>query len=53
LGGWITDNASWHWCFFINLPIGLAATFLVTTFLHDPPDQRRRTGQVDWLGISL
>jgi DHA2 family multidrug resistance protein len=53
LGGWITDNASWHWCFFINLPIGLAAAFLVTTFLHDPPDQRRRTGSVDWLGISL
>src|SRR4051812_20544928 len=25
LGGWITDNASWHWCFFINLPIGLAS----------------------------
>ena len=24
LGGWITDNASWHWCFFINLPIGIA-----------------------------
>ena len=53
LGGWITDNATWHWCFFINLPIGLASAFLVTTFLHDPPDQRRRTGSVDWLGIGL
>ena len=53
LGGWITDNASWHWCFFINVPIGLASAFLVTTFLHDAPDQRRRTGSVDWLGIGL
>ena len=37
LGGWITDNASWHWCFFINLPIGIVSAFLVVTFLHDPP----------------
>src|SRR5262245_30391982 len=37
LGGWITDNSSWHWCFFINVPIGIASTFLVVTFLHDPP----------------
>ncbi|HWB17751.1 MAG TPA: DHA2 family efflux MFS transporter permease subunit [Vicinamibacterales bacterium] len=53
LGGYITDNASWHWCFFINLPIGLASAFLVQTFLHDPPNHQRRTGPVDWLGISL
>ena len=53
LGGWITDNASWHWCFFINLPIGLISAFLVVTFLHDPPGQARRTGAVDWLGIAL
>jgi len=53
LGGWITDNASWHWCFFINIPIGAASAFLVTTFLHDPPNQQRRTGPVDWIGIVL
>lgn len=53
LGGWITDNASWHWCFFINLPIGLVSAFLVVTFLHDPPTQHRRAGDVDWLGIAL
>ncbi len=53
LGGYITDNASWHWCFFINLPIGIASAFLVTTFLHDPPNQVLRTGSVDWLGIVL
>jgi MFS transporter, DHA2 family, multidrug resistance protein len=53
LGGWITDNASWHWCFFINLPIGLVSAFLVLTFLHDPPGQRLRTGPVDWAGIAM
>jgi DHA2 family multidrug resistance protein len=53
LGGWITDNYSWSWCFFINVPIGIASAFLVSTFLKDPPDQEKRRGQVDWLGISL
>lgn len=53
LGGYITDNASWHWCFFINLPIGLLSAFLVVTFLHDPPFQQRRSGPIDWIGIVL
>ena len=52
LGGWITDNYQWHWCFFINVPIGIVSTFLVSNFLRDPPGERHR-GQVDWLGISL
>jgi MFS transporter, DHA2 family, multidrug resistance protein len=53
LGGWITDNYSWSWCFYINIPIGIASTFLVTTFLKDPPGHARSRGKVDWLGISL
>jgi DHA2 family multidrug resistance protein len=53
LGGWITDNYSWSWCFFINVPIGIISAFLVSTFLKDPPDQMRRRGEVDWLGITL
>lgn len=53
LGGWITDNYTWNWCFFINVPIGIASAYLVTTFLHDPPQHQRRSGSVDWLGISL
>jgi DHA2 family multidrug resistance protein len=53
LGGWITDNYSWSWCFFINVPIGIASVFLVSTFLKDPPDQQRRRGEVDWFGIIL
>jgi DHA2 family multidrug resistance protein len=53
LGGWITDNYQWHWCFFINIPIGIAATFLVSTFLKDPPGSTRHARPVDWAGISL
>ena len=53
LGGWITDNYTWNWCFFINVPIAMASTFLVSTFLKDPPGQKRRTGGVDWFGITL
>src|SRR6188474_1682053 len=53
LGGWITDNYQWHWCFFINIPIGIASTFLVTTFLKDPPGSTRHARPVDWAGISL
>jgi DHA2 family multidrug resistance protein len=53
LGGWITDNYQWHWCFFINIPIGVASTFLVGTFLKDPPGSTRQARPVDWAGISL
>jgi DHA2 family multidrug resistance protein len=53
LGGWITDNYTWNWCFFINVPIGIAAMFLVSTFLHDAPDQQANRNPVDWIGIGL
>src|SRR5262249_39959215 len=53
LGGWITDNYNWNWCFFINVPIGIAAAMLVSTFLRDPPYQQRRAGSIDWFGITL
>src|SRR3954453_20261647 len=53
LGGWITDNYTWNWCFFINVPIGILSMFLVSTFLHDPPDERAQRNPVDWIGIGL
>lgn len=52
LGGYITDNYTWSWCFFINVPIGIVSMFLVTTFLHDPPGPRNRN-PIDWLGVAL
>src|ERR1700678_364355 len=36
LGGWITDNYSWHWIFFINVPIGILSLFLTHRVVHDP-----------------
>jgi len=53
LGGWITDNYTWNWCFFINVPIGILSTFLVTSFLRDPEGHERRQGNVDWPGILM
>jgi DHA2 family multidrug resistance protein len=53
LGGWITDNYTWNWCFFINVPIGIAATFLVGNYLQDPPDVEKKRTPVDWTGIGL
>jgi MFS transporter, DHA2 family, multidrug resistance protein len=53
LGGWITDNYNWNWCFFINIPIGALSVFLVSGFLHDPPGMQRKPEQIDFLGISL
>jgi DHA2 family multidrug resistance protein len=53
LGGWIVDNYSWPWIFYVNLPIGIAATLLTLSFVHDPPHARRRSVHIDWTGISL
>jgi len=56
LGGWITDNYSWRWIFFINLPVGALATFLVMRLVEDPPFLRQRRGagvRVDFIGIAL
>jgi DHA2 family multidrug resistance protein len=52
LGGFITDRYTWNWCFFINVPIGIASAFLVATFLKDPPGMRQKV-PVDWAGIGL
>lgn len=52
LGGWITDTYSWNWAFFINLPVGLAALYLVATYLKDSKFVMA-TGKVDWLGLGM
>ncbi len=53
LGGWLTDNYSWPWVFFVNLPIGLVSAFLVTTYLEDSQYHNASAGGVDWAGIGL
>ncbi len=56
LGGWLTDNYSWRWIFFINLPIGILALLLVFRLIEDPPWARRIRGafaRIDYIGVSL
>ncbi len=54
LGGWLTDNYSWPWIFFINLPVGAAALLLGARFIHDPPYLRARPPErIDGMGIGL
>ncbi|WP_220464930.1 DHA2 family efflux MFS transporter permease subunit [Granulicella sp. 5B5] len=57
-GGWITDNYSWRWIFYINIPIGILCVFLTRIVLQDPPYMRElkakaRKLSVDWTGLSL
>ena len=51
-GGYITDNYNWPWVFFVNIPIGLVAAFLVGNFLHDAPGGAK-AGPIDIAGIGL
>jgi MFS transporter, DHA2 family, multidrug resistance protein len=52
LGGWLTDNLSWRWVFYINLPIGAVSIFMIKTFLKDPPYLRRSSAPVDSWGLA-
>jgi DHA2 family multidrug resistance protein len=53
-GGWITDNYSWRWVFYINLPVGALALLMTQTFIEDPPYIRRvERGRIDYVGFGL
>jgi DHA2 family multidrug resistance protein len=54
LGGWITDNYSWRWIFYINVPIGLLAIFLAEWLVEDPPYIKRNLkAAIDFVGFGL
>ena len=53
LGGWITDNYSWRWIFYLNLPIGAFSLVMMNRFVFDPHYIRRSAGRVDLWGIGL
>jgi len=56
LGGWITDNYSWRWIFYINVPVGIVALLLVSQLVEDPPYIARlkaRLSGFDFIGFSL
>ncbi len=56
LGGWITDNFSWRWIFFINIPVGILAFILVTRLVEDPPwikADRSLLRHMDYIGLGF
>jgi DHA2 family multidrug resistance protein len=54
LGGWITDNYSWRWIFYINLPVGLLAMLLAEWLVEDPPYIKRNLkAAIDFVGFGL
>ncbi|WP_158751822.1 DHA2 family efflux MFS transporter permease subunit [Acidobacterium sp. S8] len=56
LGGWITDNYSWHWIFYINIPVGILALIMTQRMVDDPPwikADRKNLLKVDGMGIGL
>jgi MFS transporter, DHA2 family, multidrug resistance protein len=54
LGGWITDNYSWRWVFYINLPIGIVAILMCLRFLEDPPYLKKaRAADIDFIGFGF
>ncbi len=53
LGGWLTDNYSWRWVFYVNLPVGIAAYMMLRAYVFDPPYIKRGAGGIDYWGIGL
>jgi DHA2 family multidrug resistance protein len=53
VGGWITDNWSWRWVFYINLPAGILAVFMAMFFIHDPAYIKRAVSKIDRWGLAL
>ena len=56
LGGWITDNYSWRWIFFVNIPVGILSLLLTSRLIQDPPYFRRRKlseTKIDYIGLGF
>jgi DHA2 family multidrug resistance protein len=59
LGGWITDNFSWRWIFYINVPVGIVSLILTSLIVSDPPYMKRAKAKIkdgfriDYIGIGL
>ncbi len=56
LGGWITDNYTWRWIFFVNIPVGILSLLLTSRLIQDPPYFKRRKLselKIDYVGLSF
>ncbi|HWP49536.1 MAG TPA: DHA2 family efflux MFS transporter permease subunit [Candidatus Limnocylindrales bacterium] len=53
ISGWVTDNYNWSWSFYINVPLGILAFFLVLFFIEDPPYLKPAGSRIDYMGFIL
>jgi DHA2 family multidrug resistance protein len=54
LGGWLTDSYSWRWAFYINIPVGAFAIFMISRYVEDPPYIKdAHPGKFDGIGLGL
>ena len=53
LGGWLTDNYSWRWVFYINIPVGVASIVMTKLYIFDPPYLRAEARRIDYWGIGM
>src|SRR3954468_1352921 len=53
LGGWLTENYTWRWVFYINLPVGIASLIMTQLYVFDPPYIRNVKRKVDYWGIGM
>jgi MFS transporter, DHA2 family, multidrug resistance protein len=54
LGGWLTDQYTWRWAFYINIPVGILAVFMISRFVKDPPYiAKAKPGRIDSIGLGL
>jgi DHA2 family multidrug resistance protein len=52
-GGWLTENYSWRWIFYINLPVGIASLIMTRLFVFDPPYLRKESQGIDYWGMGM
>jgi len=53
MGGWLTDNLSWRWIFYVNIPIGIIALTMTYFFIYDPSYLRRIKEKIDYWGLAF
>ncbi|MBI4487305.1 MAG: DHA2 family efflux MFS transporter permease subunit [Acidobacteria bacterium] len=53
LGGWLTDNYSWRWVFYINIPVGIVSIVMTKLYIFDPPYLRAESRRIDYWGMGM
>src|SRR6476646_2048759 len=53
VGGWLTENYSWRWVFYINIPFGIASLIMTRLFVFDPPYLRKESRGIDYWGMGM